>query len=150
MKALKTIAFICYLIVGLMGLLFAFFYLTRQEFMPYHSDAVGMRWEDVSPHVQVLIIALMRVSGGGWLATSIGIFFMLVARRKYETMFFRFALLLIALSALIPTLIATLYVKNHSPANPPWIAAAIGIALISTGLLLDWIAFQKNKRLRAS
>ena len=84
MKTLKTISFICYGLVALLGFVFAFIYLSRSEFMPYHADAVGMDWNEVDTNMQVLIIALMRVSGGGWLATSLSISFLLVAGKKHK------------------------------------------------------------------
>ena len=73
MKTLKTISFISYVLVGLLGFAFAFIYLFRSEFMPYHAVAVGSDWNDIDHGMQILILALMRVSGGGWLATAISI-----------------------------------------------------------------------------
>jgi hypothetical protein len=140
MKFLKTLSFIIYLLVGIIGFVFAYFYLFRPEFMPYHADAVGMSWEQVGASTKVLILALMRVSGGGWLSTSTSIIFLLIARKRFQWQWFNVALVLVGLSALIPTLYATLYVRMNSPANPPWIAAVIGIGLLLAGLIMDLIA----------
>jgi len=145
MKLLKTISLIAYILIGLMGLVFAYLYLSRSEFMPYHAVAVGRNWQDVDPGMQVLIIALMRVSGGGWLATSLGIALMIWARNKYKQLFFSAALVLIGLGCVIPTLIATLYVRNNSPANPPWIAATLAILILVIAFIFDWIAGSKSK-----
>ncbi len=46
--------------------------------MPYHSEALGSSWSDVGPKTQVLILALMRVAGGGFLATGLAMFILLI------------------------------------------------------------------------
>ncbi len=140
------ISFGCYSLVALLGFIFAFIYLTRPEFMPYHADAVGMSWREVDANIQVLIIALMRVSGGGWLATSFSISFLLIAGRKFQTVWLSVALVLVGLAALIPSLLATLYVKSHSSAEPPWLAAIVGILLLLVALVLDFIWFHRNHK----
>ncbi|MBN2175086.1 MAG: hypothetical protein JW731_13210 [Bacteroidales bacterium] len=146
MKILKNLTFICFALVGILGYGFAMVYLFRPEYMPYHAIAVDIPWEELTPGIQVLILALMRVAGGGWLATSVSITFFLVARKKYKSPFFSYALVLVGISALVPTLIATLFVKFNSPANPPWIAAVLGIAILIVGLILDFIVRGKENR----
>lgn len=146
MKILKTIAFICYAIVGLLGFVFAYIYLFRSEFMPYHAVAVGLPWADVDAGMKVLIIALMRVSGGGWLATALSITFLLIARIKLQKIWLGLALVLVGLGGLVPTLYATLYVRANSPADPPWMAAIGGIALLIISLVLDYISHKKTQR----
>jgi len=61
---------VLYGLISLLGFIFAYIYLFRSEFMPYHAIAVGKDWADVAPEFQVLILALMRVSGGGWLGVA--------------------------------------------------------------------------------
>ena len=145
MKSLRTIAYLCYGLVGLLGFVFAYIYLFRPEFMPYHADAVGSSWNEMDASIKVLIIALMRVSGGGWLATSLSITLLLVARIKFQKIYFGFALVLVGLGGLIPTLYATLYVRANSPAEPPWMAAAGGILLLVIALVMDFISYAKLK-----
>jgi hypothetical protein len=52
---------------------FGMIYLLRGSFMPYHSEAVGMSWEQVQPSMQYLLLALMRAAAGGFLATATAI-----------------------------------------------------------------------------
>ncbi len=139
MKALQTISLSCYVLVAMLGFTFAFVYLTRPEFMPYHADAVGMEWNEVDANMKVLIIALMRVSGGGWLATSLSISFLLIAGRKFKKPWLKLALVSVGFAALIPSLWATLYVKSNSPADPPWLAAVVAIVFLLVAMVLDII-----------
>ena len=133
---LNTIVFT---LTTLAGFLFAGMYLFRPEFMPYHEVAVGMPWNEISPEFQILLIALLRVGGGGWLATSVGMSILLLWPYRYGKFWPNYGIPAIALSALIPTFIATLYVKQNTTANPPWLLAAILIGLMIISILLSVI-----------
>lgn len=146
MRLLKIVIMISYQIVALLGLGFAYMYLFRGEFMPYHSIAVGRSWAEVDPAMQVLILALMRVSGGGWLALSFALVFFSILTYRRNNIKLDFAGLVIGWAILIPTLYATLYVRANSPADPPWYAAAVAIAVLGIGFILAIIKDRKLKR----
>jgi hypothetical protein len=145
MKALKIIIITCYLLVAAAGFMFFYQYLFRGEFMPYHSVAVGMEWDEVARPFQVLILALMRVSGGGWLAVSVGLVIFSVLSYKNSRLRTDLAASLLGWSVLGPTLYATLFVKANSPANPPWYIAVIAIAVLTISLVLAFIRDRKLK-----
>ena len=77
------LSFFCYMFSLILAVTFSLIYLFRPEFMPYHADAVGQSWSEVDPAFQILILALMRVTGGGMLAMScaIGILLLKVFRQ---------------------------------------------------------------------
>ena len=70
MTATLQIAFCCYLIPAIVSILFGIIYLTSSEFMPYHGLAVEKQWHELDIKFQTLVLALMRVAGGGFLATG--------------------------------------------------------------------------------
>lgn len=142
-KTVKIICTIIYSITAIAGFVFAAMYLFRPEFMPYHEVAVGRPWAEVSEEYQVLILALMRVSGGGWLATSVGILLLLLFPYRKGKFWAYLGIPAIGLSALIPTLMATLHVKENSPATPPYLLAVVLIGLLITTIILSLI-FKKR------
>jgi len=128
------VAVICFSMVILIGIVFALLYLFRRKFMPYHADAVEKSWEDLDEKTRVLIIALMRVAGGGWMASSIAIgmfmyLFILEGDRLSAP-----GMVVIGLAVSIPTLLATLIVKRRTKANPPVFAVVLAIVLMLAGL----------------
>lgn len=127
-----NIASVCYFLAAILLAAFGGVYLFRSEFMPYHADALGMDWNSVDRTVQVLILALMRVAGGGWLAVSLAIAILIKAQSRQEL---RWAIPAVGLTASLPTLYATYYVAHNTPASPPWFAALIGIVLLVFGFL---------------
>jgi hypothetical protein len=126
-------------LVAALGYVFAFMYLFRRGFMPYHAVAVGKTWEELDPAFRILTLALMRVSGGGWLGVSIAMTFLLFKYRRTEQTWLITAVFLTGMAIVVPTLLATLLVKHHSSANPPWIAAVAAIILLVTGWILALI-----------
>jgi hypothetical protein len=123
-------------LVAALGYVFAFMYLFRPEFMPYHAVAVGKAWEELDPAFRILTLALMRVSGGGWLGVSIAMTFLLFKYRRTEQTWLITAVFLTGMAIVVPTLLATLLVKHHSSANPPWMAAVAAIVLLVAGWIL--------------
>ena len=145
MKTLKLVIIICDGMVALLGFVFALIYLLRPEFMDYHAIAVHETWAEVDPGFQILIIALMRVSGGGFLGVSLAITMLLYIFLKQDKVWPITAIFFIGQSILIPTLYATLLVKYHTGANPPWIAAVIAIVILLVAWILALIR-KKNKQ----
>jgi hypothetical protein len=132
-------AAVCYVLTALIAFAFSFIYLTRSEFMPYHKDAVELSWGELDTKLQVLILALMRGAGGGWLATGISIIFLLIFPFREGVNWSLFALPLIGLGTSLPTLYATLYVKRNSQANPPVILVLAAILLLLLGFTFSLI-----------
>ena len=57
-------------------LCFGFVYLFRSSFMPYHSEALMLRWEQVDHASQDLFLALMRATAGGFISLGFAIIFL--------------------------------------------------------------------------
>lgn len=141
----RWIAVACYAGTALSSLVLAAIYLTRPEFMPYHADALGLGWEAVDPAAQVLVLALMRVAGGGFLA--VGLATAVVAAgpfRRGET-WARIALPAIVAAFYGPTLWATLAVAAQTPATPPYWGPASGLAAAAIGSALDLLDRRRER-----
>ena len=140
MPLLQQISFGLYSLVAAIALVFAMMYLIRPKFMPYHSAAVGLAWTEVDEGFRILIIALLRVAGGGFLAASSATIFLLLIPFRSGELWANWALLAVGLASAVPTLIATILVKLKTPASPPWIAAVIAIVLLIAGFVLRLLA----------
>jgi hypothetical protein len=134
MSVPSIVAVICFSIVILIGMVFALLYLFRRKFMPYHADAVEKSWKDLDEKHRVLIIALMRVAGGGWMASSIAIGILMYLFILEGDRLSSLGLAVTGLAVCIPTLLATLIVKRRTKANPPVFAVVIAMVLLLAGL----------------
>jgi len=137
METQLVISLICFILVGLTGLIFATMYLFRKQFMPYHADALGKSWSELNNNEKTLFIALMRVAGGGWLATTMATGLMLYFSLLEGESWAAWAILLTVSSVAVPTLIATLIVRTRTGARPPVFAVVLALLLLLAGSLLS-------------
>jgi hypothetical protein len=135
MKTQLLISSICFFLVVITGLIFASLYLFRKRFMPYHAEAVGKPWIELDRNTRILIIALMRVVGGGWLVASLAIGLIFYFAFLNGESWAAWVILLAGLSITIPTLIATLIVRTRTNGKPPVFAAVIAMLLLFTGFI---------------
>ena len=127
------LAFVCHFLTTILILVFAAIYLFRSEFMPYHAVAIAKDWAEVEPSFQTLILALMRAAGGAWLGVGVGMMLILMIPFRVGLHWAKWTLPLLGIIVSVSALYATLLVRWNTPANPPWIAAALGIILSLVG-----------------
>ena len=102
-------------------------YLFKNSFMPYHSEAISLEWNEVESSTQFLILALMRAVSGGFIAIAIVTAFL---QYKFTLSKVRWIPILILIGGLIVSLTliyATLIVRFNSPGDPPTLLIIIGI-----------------------
>lgn len=114
------ISSICYGTVASISLVFGIIYLTRSQFMPYHSLALGKPWSEVEPNIQILILALMRVAGAGFIATAIAVTIILCFPFKAGEQWAIYGLFSICACTSVGSSYATFLVQNQTPGNPPF------------------------------
>lgn len=137
MKARATIAFLCFLLAGITLAAFGLVYLLSPKFMPYHADAIGISWEELTPRYQALLLALLKAVGGGFLGSSVAFLTILFIPYRARAAWARWALLGTGVVVGFPALYATLIVKYGTPASPPWYAATLCIVLTVVGFALS-------------
>ena len=137
MSTRMRIAFWSYLLATLTLTAFGVVYLVNPQFMPYHSVAVGMPWDAVAPSFQVLILALMRAVGGACLAFATLQWTLLLVPFRQGAAWATWAIAGSGLVMCAGSLYAMMLVAQHTPATPPWTAAAAGAILLVVGLLLS-------------
>lgn len=57
--------------LALISIIFGFIYLFSNEFMSYHSDAIGKSWSELDTNIQIVLTGFMRVTAGGFLCSGI-------------------------------------------------------------------------------
>lgn len=124
------ISFICYGTVASISLVFGIIYLTRPQFMPYHSLALGKPWSEVEPNIQILILALMRVAGAGFIATAIAVTILLCFPFKAGEQWAIYGIFLICACTSFGSSYATFLVQNQTPGNPP-LKLSLGTILLT-------------------
>ena len=116
---------------------FGLVYLTKASFMPYHSEAVSLEWEAIEQEFHILILALMRAVGGGFVAASISIIVLQYHFDKNRIKWIPLLILLVGTIISATSIYATAIVRLNTPGNPPTSVAIFGLILIIIGYLLN-------------
>ena len=106
-------------IVGLGLFLMGCLYLSLDEFMPYHAEALQKDWSALEPNSQGLILGLLKGLGGGAFICGLAILFMTGSslRKTPRPFIVLLPLTAIGYSALLCYATFTVYVKT--PGDPP-------------------------------
>ncbi|MGB6295245.1 MAG: hypothetical protein WBF90_03550 [Rivularia sp. (in: cyanobacteria)] len=105
--------------------------------MPYHALALEKEWTELDIKTQTLILALMRVAGGGFLATGMTVILLMYLYIKTMEEWMIFIIPTIVFVTLLSSLYATLIVKNRTPGLPPVNLNLLLIGLMLTGFILS-------------
>ncbi len=129
-------------IVGLSLFLTGCVYLLRDEFMPYHAEAIQTDWERLDRNLQVLILGLIKGLGGGALVAGLVIMVMVGVSVKEHP---RSSVLILPITAIgYSSLLcyATYTVYSGTPGNPP-LGLTIALLVASCGASLG-LAFARR------
>ena len=119
-------------IVGLGLFLLGCLYLSLDEYMPYHAEALQKDWGALDPNLQSLILGLLKGLGSGACISGLAILFMIASslRKTPRPFIVLLPLTAIGYSALLCYATFTVYVST--PGNPPLL---LTVALVATGVL---------------
>ena len=131
--------------IAIPSLVLGTIYLFNPTFMPYHAVALGKEWAQLDVATQVLIMALMEVAAGGWLALGALLLLLVAFPIRRGERWARWAAPAATLLFYVPTLLATLSVLQHTPASPPW-RATLGMCVASVLAFLLDAPWQRSKR----
>jgi hypothetical protein len=68
---LKILPLVLYLAIGCISLLMAIKSLFSRKFLPFHEEAYGKNWESIELNLQLVFLALLKISGLGFLVIAL-------------------------------------------------------------------------------
>jgi hypothetical protein len=120
-------------LAGLIAILFGIKYSLAREFMPYHATVAGRSWDQLEPGVQAIILGMYRIMGGGFITYGAALLWLLKPMDDLER-WAPLAALTITVTALVPVLFVTLWLRHVQPAaRTPFMPAAVVFILAVTG-----------------
>jgi len=132
MQGRRKIALVLYALVALFSLVLGLIYFLRDSFLPYHEALLGTSWDELDAPARTLLLALMNVAGGGWLALFVLIMALVIIPFRRGELWARIVIPVGILALYVPTLLATLTVPTA-----PWYGAAAACAAAVIGFVLD-------------
>lgn len=127
-------------IAGIVHVIFGVIYITADEFMSYHSQALMVPWSSIDSNYQTLLLALLKLAGAGGLIAGI-----VNLSLVFHTLYNRNSKLvwLLSLSSLMFQLTMNFVVYSvyvNTPGEPPLLAVSVGTVLLAiacTLLIID-------------
>ena len=137
---MSWLAVIFLVLAAMLGILFGIRYLRTGQFMPYHAVVCGKSWSDLEPGVQTIILGMLRIVGGGFVAYGLALLWLLVPLSRGEP-WAAWAILTVGAAALVPTLYVTVALRKFEPkAKTPVVPAALAVALLLAGVAASFLA----------
>ena len=111
-------------------------YLFATQFMPYQAAVLGKSWTELEPRLQAVILAMLRVVGGGFVGLALIIAWLCFALHQ-GARWAPWAMLTTAAVMLAPALFSTLALRKIEPkAKTPLAPTALAMALIVAGTVV--------------
>ena len=131
------IAFACYLLVGLAGMVFGLRYILSPQIMPYHQEVIGVNWEDLSPRTQKMFLAFLHGAGTSMFLSGLSVLILLFIPFRRGEVWSRWALPVLCGPAQIATLCTALDLHRSTHASTPWPFAAFLTVVVLVAIPLS-------------
>ncbi len=120
---------VIFLLLGLNLLFIGVLYLSIDEFMPYHSEAVQADWSELDINFQGLILGLLKALGGGAFVAGFATIYMVIGSFRKSAQ--PYAVLLPSVSTGYSVLLcyATYTVQTNTPGNPPLLLTVMYVVM---------------------
>jgi hypothetical protein len=133
-------------IAGFAAIGAGFQYLMATEFTSYHAEVVGKSWSEIAPGMQSIVLGLLTIVGGGFMASGFSMLFLLVPLYRGE-LWAHGAILVITSAMWAPTQYVTIALRIVAPeAQTPVVPTAFIIGLVFFGVVLSFLARMKVKK----
>jgi len=137
MTSLLPLIPIClYMVVGIVSAVMAFKSLTWRTFLPFHERAAGLPWDSLGAGGQAVVLALMRVSGLGFLVVALLLVVFPVVTYGDQGLFMRFAVPSVALLYCVGLLVINFRLSAKTGVTTPWKGALYAALLLLVGMTM--------------
>ena len=130
------LALAIFVVIGAVLFGLGLLYLTLDEFMPYHADALQTRWQDLQPNYQGFILGALKALGGGALVAGFATLYMAVMLLRSTTDAYAVLLPLIPTGYSSLLAYATYTVYTRTPGSPPLLLTVLLAAMALIGSVL--------------
>jgi uncharacterized protein YjeT (DUF2065 family) len=135
-----NLALAAVLLVALAAVLFGVRYMRREDFLPYHAAVAGKSWSELDPGVQVVVLGMLRIVGGGFVTLGVALLWLCFALHS-GARWAPWAILTISAVALGPMLYVAVKLRTFRPdAQTPVRPVLVMMILIVVGVGLSIFA----------
>jgi hypothetical protein len=134
---LKIIPLILYFIVGLISLSMSIKTLFSKKFLPFHEKASGIPWEEIDHRLKQVILAMLRLSGLGFLIVALLLTVMPIVTFYNPDSFFTYAIPLLGLFFCTGLFAINFKLYRNTGSETPWRESLYAMSCILAGIVLS-------------
>jgi hypothetical protein len=140
MKIFEIIPIFVYASVGIISLFMAFKSLSYKKFILFHEKAAAVSLEKLDKSLQSVIIAIMQVSGLGFLTTALLLLIFPMVNYFIRNEFIKYSIPIIALVFCTGLFLVNYNLHKKTKSATPWIGSLVAIFSIIIGLIISFLA----------
>jgi hypothetical protein len=118
-------------------LYFGSVYLFLPKFTKYHKAALQKEWSELERETRILILALMRATGGGLMATGTGMALLQYAFTRFGHPLLAWLILIIGSIATMGSFYAMFSVRLRTKGRPPVFRVLLVYIILLAGFLFN-------------
>ena len=137
MKNRVKSAFVLYMVNSFLAIIFGLRYLLCDTIMPYHEQAIGMKWTELEPNLQVLLNGFIKVVAAGFFILGLtSIVLLIIPFRKGER-WAKWLIPALGLTWLGFGLYVAINIAINTQASTPW---PVGIIVLATTVVAFFLS----------
>ena len=117
-------------IAGLISILFGVRYFFARQFMPYHATVAGKSWNELEPGVRTIILGMLKIIGGGFLAYGLAVLWLLIPLGQRQS-WAAWAVLTVSIASAAPSVYVTIWLRRLSPSARTPVAPAVAVLVMA-------------------
>ena len=137
MRIPEVITIVLYGFVGAVSLKMAFKNLFSKKYLSFHEKAAGRSWEEIDKPLQVVILAVMKISGLGFLMIAILLLIFPVVNQFINSEFLRYSIPIIAFLFCTGLFLVNYNLYKQTNTNTPWKRSLLAMIAIVAGIIIS-------------
>lgn len=139
MKYLEFAPIIIYVFVGMVSALMAFKSLSSRRFLAFHEKASATSWDSIDKYLQSVILALMRISGLGFLVTALLLMIFPVINYFKQDEFVKYLIPGISLVFCTGLFLINYRLYKQTKSDTPWRGSLFAMTCIVAGIIISFL-----------
>lgn len=127
---MQIVALVSLLLASVLALVFGARYVLTRTFMPYHAAVLAKSWPVLEPRLQIIILGMLKVAGGGLLGYGLSLLWLLLPLQRGEA-WAAWAALTVSLAVVGPILYVVVWLRRIEPrARTPIVPTLVVLVLV--------------------
>jgi hypothetical protein len=136
-KIIELIPIIIYCIVGAISLIMAYKNLSLKKFILFHEKAAAIPWDNIDKSLQSVILALMRVSGLGFLVVALLLLVFPIVNYFIQDEFIKYSIPIISFIFCFGLFFVNYFLHKQTKSATPWLGSLFAMFIIIGGMILS-------------